>query len=110
MGREPWPRIPRAVAVAAPESLGVIGQHAVSAPAVGDDLKIAGQLLQVSGELVGWKRPAAGNAAGGEPLGRADHDDHGPQRPRLAQKNFARHLVDVVRPQVRSPTASVSTR
>ena len=62
-------------AAAAQETDGVVGEDAVRAAAVGDDLEVRGEVLDVAGELVDRDRAGAGDVPGCV-LGLGAHVDH----------------------------------
>src|SRR5690606_21576951 len=61
----------RVDALAAQEAYGVVGEHAVGAAAVGDDLSLLTQLVDGGRELVEGEVAGAGDVAGGVLLVRA---------------------------------------
>ena len=65
----------RSASAAAQESYGVVGEHAVRAPAVGDDLDVGGQFADAGGEAVDRDRSGAGDVTGGVLGGGAYVDD-----------------------------------
>ena len=65
----------RRASASAQKSNCVVGEHAVRAPAVGDDLDPGGKVPDVVGEFVDRDRSGSGDVAGGELGGGSDVDD-----------------------------------
>src|SRR6185437_6857493 len=79
---------------------GVVGQHAVGAAAVGDDLGAVGQLGEPGLEFVQGKGDGPGDVPGGVFGGRADVDHGGGACPDPVQQLLAGELVGVVGAEV----------